>query len=103
MVAATKDPLLLAVTDIATGWAMEHGADEGAAFAERLSTALDKDDLASVSDSLNAEQLTRLADAYQSAEANSRVQSQRTLQRLGSILGSFTRYAGRAFLVALVP
>jgi len=101
MAAATKDPLLIAATNLATGWVKEHGLEEGAAFTGRLHNALRDDDFSAMAD-LSAKQLTELTDAHQTAEANSRIQTQRTLHRLGSILGDFSRYAGRAFLVALV-
>jgi hypothetical protein len=97
----TSSKLDLTALDIVGEWVATHGLEEGVKLTEKLAGALDGD-ITSLADNLTAEQLTELADRYQSAEAHAIKRTQQSMQRLGSVLGNLGRYAGRAFLMALV-
>lgn len=99
----TEDPLLVMCVEMAAGWVEKDGVEAAQSLIERLSASLagDGEGIATLKDSMSATQLTELADVFQSAEARNRIVAQRTMQRLGSVIGEMARIAGRAFLVAL--
>jgi hypothetical protein len=98
----SDDPLIHFTIDLAAGWVAEHGAEEAQALIKRLASALDDNDPARLHEDLSAEELTQLTDILQTAEARQKRRSAASLQRLGSVLGNIARYAGRAFVVAVV-
>ena len=95
-------PLTLVVLDIADDWVTEHGHELTADLIGQLADALTGDGGIDVlADHLTARQLTELTDAYQTAEAETRLRTSRGLKKIGRIIGNIAQHIGQAALAAM--